>query len=201
MRLSTIPIPLLLLLSATNLAAATPDASTYEHTVVRVVTASPSADGPVLASGSGFFVNDRHVVTNRHVVAGTRSSSNRPALFIILSGSDEPLPVTSIWSDEGLDLALLDYAGGGPHGGRHLPGGRVCGPLTGENVGPRQSGGIRATEGITWFNIRFDTLPYGLQAIRVQSDWLGTGLTRDIVGSIRVSQRHFGAFRGFSWVI
>ena len=104
------------------IANAAPDASTYEPAVVRVVAASESADGLVIGIGSGFFINDRHVVTNHHVIADTRWPSNRSALFIVLSGSDEPLPVTVIWADEGLDLALLEYAGGARAGALVLAG-------------------------------------------------------------------------------
>ena len=120
-------ILLLVLLAVATRAATAPDKSTYEHAVVRVVTASPSADGLVFASGSGFFINDRHVVTNQHVVAGSQSSSNEPALFIVLSGGEEPLPVTVVWSDEALDLALLQYAGRAPHGALALAGGEPAG--------------------------------------------------------------------------
>ena len=109
LRLALLFVPALL---PAVIANAAPNASIYETAVVRVVAASASIDGLVIGTGSGFFINDRHVVTNQHVIAGARLPSNRSALFIVLSGSDEPLPVTVIWADEGLDLALLEYAGG-----------------------------------------------------------------------------------------
>ena len=117
-----------MLLLAAATAGAAPDTFTYEHAVVRVVAASASADGLAVASGSGFFVNDRHVVTNQHVVAVAGEAGDQPALFIVLSGGEEPLPVTVVWSDETLDLALLAYRGGAPHsvlalGGGDLPAG------------------------------------------------------------------------------
>ena len=119
LRLALLLVPALL---SAVIANAAPDASTYEPAVVRVVAASESADGLVIGIGSGFFINDRHVVTNHHVIADTRLPSNRSALFIVLSGSDEPLPVTVIWADEGLDLALLEYAGGARAGALVLAG-------------------------------------------------------------------------------
>lgn len=92
-------------------AAAAPDASYYERAVVRVVVMSGSATGPVLSGGTGFFVNDRHIVTNQHVTAGTGSAISRTVYFVLLSGSEEPLPVDVAWSDEQLDLSVLEYAG------------------------------------------------------------------------------------------
>ena len=98
MRLSAVtiawPLPLLLCTSAST--AAAPAAASYEHAVVRVVAATASPNGPVFATGTGFFVNDRHIVTNQHVVAGARSPSNPAKLFALLSGRDEPLPVRVI---------------------------------------------------------------------------------------------------------
>ena len=71
-----------MLLLATAAALAAPDTSTYEQAVVRVVAASASAHDLTVASGSGFFVNDRHVVTNQHVVAGAGDATGQSGLFI-----------------------------------------------------------------------------------------------------------------------
>ena len=116
--------PLLLLAVATIVAAA-PDASSYERAVVRVVVASETDAGLVFGSGTGFFINERYVVTNQHVAVGARSSSNPPALFIVLCGTDEPLPVSVVWSDERLDLALLEYDDGVPHGALPIAAGEL----------------------------------------------------------------------------
>ena len=100
----------LFLLLAATAAEAAPDASAYDLAVVRVVTTfEPVSDeGAASAGGSGFFINNRYIVTNHHVVDSSRSASG---LFILSSGSTDPLPVTLLWSDAGLDLALLDAAG------------------------------------------------------------------------------------------
>ena len=118
MRLSAVTVvwPLPLLLCASTPVTAAPPAASYESAVVRVVAAAASPNGPVFATGTGFFVNDRHIVTNQHVVAGARSSPSPARLFALLSGGEDPLPVAVIWTDDGLDLALLDYAGATPHG-------------------------------------------------------------------------------------
>ena len=126
LRLALLLVPAVLTAVIAN---AAPDASTYETAVVRVVAASESTDGLVIGTGSGFFINDRHIVTNQHVIAGARLPSNRSALFIVLSGSDEPLPVTVIWADEGLDLALLEYAGGVSAGALALASGDPAGGM------------------------------------------------------------------------
>ncbi len=86
------------------LAAAAPDSSTYNRAVVRVV--ARSAGGETLGTGSGFFVDERHVVTNRHVVAGGELPPD-PSISIVLADGRDWLPVTVRWTDEGLDLAVL----------------------------------------------------------------------------------------------
>lgn len=108
-------LPALLLLT-TATALATPTTSTYEQSVVRVVAASASSGDLAVASGSGFFISDRHIVTNQHVVAGADGRADQSRLFIVLSAGEEPLPVSVVWSDETLDLAVLEYGGGAPHG-------------------------------------------------------------------------------------
>ena len=86
------------------LAAAAPDSSTYNRAVVRVV--AQSAGGETLGTGSGFFVDERHVVTNRHVVAGGELPPD-PSISIVLADGRDWLPVTVRWTDERLDLAVL----------------------------------------------------------------------------------------------
>ena len=97
------------------LAEAAPGAAVYERAVVRVVVASESDAGPVLGTATGFFVNERHIVTNQHVAEAAGSGSDPPALFVVFSGTVAPLPVRMVWSDARLDLALLLYEGGADH--------------------------------------------------------------------------------------
>ena len=95
-----------------SLAAAAPDSSTYDRAVVRVV--AQSTGGEILGTGSGFFVDERHVVTNHHVVADGKLPP-KPLLSIVLADGRGWLPVIVRWADEGLDLAVLEA---GPVGGR-----------------------------------------------------------------------------------
>ena len=88
-----------------SLAAAAPDPSTYDRAVVRVV--AQSTGGEILGTGSGFFVDERHVVTNHHVVAGGELPPN-PLISIVLAGGRDWLPVSVRWTDEALDLAVLE---------------------------------------------------------------------------------------------
>ena len=88
-----------------SLAAAAPDSATYDRAVVRVV--AHSAAGEILGTGSGFFVDERHVVTNHHVVAGGKLPPN-PLISIVLVDGRDWLPATVRWTDEGLDLAVLE---------------------------------------------------------------------------------------------
>ena len=83
-----------------------------ESAVVRVMATVESAEGVRYATGSGFFVNDTHIVTNEHVVSSSGSSSE---LFVVFSGRDTPEPVELIWSNPDLDLAVLAYSGSIPH--------------------------------------------------------------------------------------
>ena len=93
----------LLLLPA--LVAAQPPVA--ERALVTVITTTESGD----ATGSGFFVNDTHIVTNEHVVASATPSGN---LFVSFPGSDARLPVTLVSANENLDLAVLAYQGSNP---------------------------------------------------------------------------------------
>ena len=79
-----------------------------ETAVVRVVVAVESEESVRYATGSGFFVNDTHIVTNEHVVAGPGPSGD---LFISFAGHDARVPVTLLSSNPNLDLAVLTYRG------------------------------------------------------------------------------------------
>lgn len=52
-----------------------------------------------IASGTGFYVNNDSIITNRHVVEGCRN--------IAIRGAVAPQPVTLVVVDKDLDLALL----------------------------------------------------------------------------------------------
>ena len=75
-----------------------------ERALVTVLTASATGE----RVGSGFFVNDTHIVTNEHVVAAARSPGG---LFISFAGSSARLPVTLVSANPQLDLAVLAYEG------------------------------------------------------------------------------------------
>ena len=79
------------------------DSRLIQEAVVRVY------DGQVL-KGSGFFVNDRLLVTNQHVIGGSTE------IAIALAGSSDKFPVAKVWSNADLDLALLDDQGVEGHG-------------------------------------------------------------------------------------
>ena len=85
------------------LAAAAPDSATYDRAVVRVV--AQSSGGEILGTGSGFFVDERHVVANHHVVADAQLGAN-PLISIVLAEGRDWLPVRVRWADEGLARAL-----------------------------------------------------------------------------------------------
>ncbi len=87
-----------------SLTAAAPDSGSYDGAVVRVV--AQSAGGEILATGSGFFVDERHVVTNHHVVADGELPPGS-LISIVLADEQGWLPVIVRWADEGLDLAVL----------------------------------------------------------------------------------------------
>lgn len=78
-----------------------------ERALVTILAATESG----YVTGSGFFVNDTHIVTNEHVVARAAPSGN---LFVSFPGSDARPPVTLVSANESLDLALLAYRGSNP---------------------------------------------------------------------------------------
>ena len=78
-----------------------------ETAVVRVAVSSD--DG--WRTGSGFFVNNTHIVTNEHVIASAAPAGD---LFFLFPGSDTPQPVTLLSANPNLDLAVLAYPGGAP---------------------------------------------------------------------------------------
>ena len=75
---------------------------------MRVVVATESSEGTRYATGSGFFVNDTHIVTNEHLVSGPGSSSE---LFVAFPDRDTPEAVQLVWSNPELDLAGLSHSG------------------------------------------------------------------------------------------
>ncbi len=83
-----------------------------ETAIVRVVSAAASAGQTRYSMGSGFFVNDIHIVTNEHLVSRPGSSSE---LFAVFSGSNTPAAIQLVWSSPDLDLAVLRYPGGTSH--------------------------------------------------------------------------------------
>ena len=90
-----------------------------DSALVRVVVKTASGD----SEGSGFFVDERHVVTNRHVIARAMSLSDAAELLVIPDGSEAELPVSVVREDERLDLAVLLMAGRTSHGALGLAGG------------------------------------------------------------------------------
>ena len=104
-----------LLLAAGSLAGLVPAAAqppVVETTVVRVVSAAASGEEIRYSMGSGFFVNDIHIVTNEHLVSRPGSA---PELFVLFAGQDTPEAVELAWSSPDLDLAVLRYGGDTPH--------------------------------------------------------------------------------------
>ena len=83
-----------------------------ESAVVRVVMATDSADGIRYVAGSGFFVNDTHIVTNEHLVSRSGAASE---LFVLFADRDTPEAVELSWRSPDLDLAVVRYRGGTPH--------------------------------------------------------------------------------------
>ena len=85
--------------------------------VVRVVgrTEVPFEAGE---QGSGFFVNERHILSNYHVVSSAapgRASALYEELFVVFPGATTESAVDFIWGDGDLDLAVLRYSGGESH--------------------------------------------------------------------------------------
>ena len=92
----------LIVLAVPPPADAAPDVAEMELGVVRVIAHSARGHG----TGTGFIVNGTGLVaTNQHVVEGGRS------FRVLISGSRSPAEAELLWSDEGLDLALLRAPG------------------------------------------------------------------------------------------
>ena len=72
--------------------------------------------------GSGFFVDELHVVTNYHVIQPALSLLNSPELFIVPNGAKAELPATVAIHSDRSDLAILAYTGSTPHGSLALAG-------------------------------------------------------------------------------
>ena len=85
-------------------ANAAPDVAAMEQSVVRVFAESSRGMG----TGTGFFINDKGLVATNHHVAGGRKT-----LSVLISGSSMLMPAKLLWSDQGLDLALLRVSGSG----------------------------------------------------------------------------------------
>ncbi len=81
-----------------------------ESAVARVVALSRDQPGGFV-TGSAFFVDQSHLVTNEHVVSGTRSPTG---ISIVREGRTIPEPVRLVWSDASLDLAVLRWSGSRP---------------------------------------------------------------------------------------
>lgn len=94
-----------------------------ESAVVRVVVGTGRVGGTAYQTGSGFFVNDTHVITNEHVISSV-SALMRPELFITLPGRADRHSVSLQWSDADLDLAVLSYTGPESHGSLPITTGR-----------------------------------------------------------------------------
>ncbi len=95
---------LLLCFTVPTAADAAPDVAAMEQSVVRVFAESSRG----MATGTGFFINDKGLVATNHHVAGGRKT-----LSVLISGSSALMPAKLLWSDQGLDLALLRVSGSG----------------------------------------------------------------------------------------
>ncbi len=97
-------LPLLVaVLLAASFAAAQPPVP--DSAIVRIV-APAGRDSWV--TGSGFFVDSRHIVTNEHVVAKARSPDE---IAVVPAEGAIPQSVRLIWSDTDLDLAVVALIG------------------------------------------------------------------------------------------
>ena len=81
-------------------AARSPD----ESAIVRVTVGAPAK-----SYGSGFFVDDHHVVTNLHVLKGALPGPNAADAFISVEGDESQVAIVGY--DSRRDLALLRYDG------------------------------------------------------------------------------------------
>ncbi|MFI5001822.1 MAG: trypsin-like peptidase domain-containing protein [Reyranellales bacterium] len=82
-----------------------------ERATVLVLVASPDPGGRVESIGSGFFVNDRQIVTNRHVIANARPGR----VFVANKALAHPVPaniaaMTKASPQSREDFALLEVA-------------------------------------------------------------------------------------------
>ena len=108
--------------SCTGIAGDSTDNSRVMSAVVRVTistTGTPFSDGEEsvrAGHGSGFFVDDHHVVTNLHVIKDALSGSNALDPYISLEDSADLLPVAIIHHDPTRDLALLRFDDGSAPG-------------------------------------------------------------------------------------
>ena len=77
--------------------------------VARVVAPSREQPGGYV-TGSAFFVDGSHLVTNQHVIADATDPSH---VFVVLEGRRDLEPAPVVWSDPALDLAVLAWSGSG----------------------------------------------------------------------------------------
>jgi S1-C subfamily serine protease len=85
--------------------------ATLENATVLVLVASPDPNVGVESIGSGFFVNDRQIVTNRHVVANAQPGR----VFVANKTLAQPVPATIVAMTKAApqmreDFALLEIA-------------------------------------------------------------------------------------------
>lgn len=96
--------------------------ATLENATVLVLVASPDPAVGVESIGSGFFVNDRQIVTNRHVVA----SAQPGRVFVANKTLAQPVPATIVAMTRAApqmreDFALLEIARPSGISGMALP--------------------------------------------------------------------------------
>ena len=100
-------VPVLLAACAT----AQPLLDRADEALVRVVVATAAGR----SYGSGFFVEERYVVTNHHVVQEALSPLSSARLFVIPHGAETEAPVDIVLHDARSDLAVLHYTGRASH--------------------------------------------------------------------------------------
>lgn len=76
--------------------------------LVRVVVETAAGTG----YGTGFFVDEHHIVTNHHVIERAVAPEGTARLFIVPNGSSTPAAASVVLHDARLDLAVVHYAGG-----------------------------------------------------------------------------------------